>query len=201
MNREFQERMSNTAYQRGMVDMKAAGLNPILAYQKGGASSPSGSQAAMTAPEIKGNPAGEALNSGLSVLRQHLENANLYQQNKKTQADTDLADATANRTRAETAIREANLSPALREKVQADIDRGVYASPVGSTARKLGTHAEEIARTTNPILNSAQKVGDIIKPWKSYGTETTRSGSSWKDKLTGENVYQDSTFVKRWPHH
>lgn len=44
-NREWQEMMSNTQYQRAMADMKKAGLNPILAYSQGGAGVPSGATA------------------------------------------------------------------------------------------------------------------------------------------------------------
>lgn len=43
--REWQERLSNTSYQRAMRDMMQAGLNPILAFQQGGATVPSGSSA------------------------------------------------------------------------------------------------------------------------------------------------------------
>jgi hypothetical protein len=41
----FQREMSNTAYQRQVADLKAAGINPMLSAKLGGASTPMGSQA------------------------------------------------------------------------------------------------------------------------------------------------------------
>lgn len=46
----FQDKQSKTQYQRAMTDMKAAGLNPMLAYQQGGNSASSG--ASFTAQNV-----------------------------------------------------------------------------------------------------------------------------------------------------
>ena len=81
-NREWQEHMSNTAYQGAVADMKEAGLNPILAFQNGGASTPGGS-----AGTISGASMGAPSSSALGVSRASGFVPNSYSSESWSQSD------------------------------------------------------------------------------------------------------------------
>jgi len=155
----FQREMSNTAYQRAMEDMRKAGLNPMLAMDKGGASTPSGAMATVSAPR-KGDIGAGLFNTAKAVVSQGADIQQSHSQTNLNKANAVAAEANADKITAN--AQESRENTRYTQQLQKKAKYETQRSRAEAKASELETEVKEVRKPIDKELAPFDAVMDRV---------------------------------------
>lgn len=205
-NRDWMEKMSNTSYQRGMEDMKSAGLNPMLAFNQGGASTPQNSAATVMAEDAMGKAIQGA---SRDVLPNLIASAQIKNINANTAVATQKAhqeEVIANRMLTET-IGGGDLPPSIQDirwgrerdearQAKADADSAVIEARVN---RALENTKIASGRTAQQIQNHQLGFEEARKLLTQLQIPEARALATWFEAVgAGSPAMKATMSISQW---
>lgn len=196
---DFQERMSSTAHQREVKDLRAAGLNPILSAMNGsGASTPSGGMGSINTPDY-GASIREGVAAAAQLGRTKAETNFINQQAMTEQNKRENFDAQSALMRAEKIGREIenmNLPKKLKAELK-EIASRVTVNLATASARQVEAVAKKMDAETNRMVGkeTAKYTKERARGYKesysdswseSHGAATVRASGSTSNSYSRE---------------
>lgn len=181
INRDWQEQMDATKYQRQTQDMVAAGLNPAMLY--GGTSSPSALSGSAASGGDAGSPSAGMLDSVLNIMFAKQRMKNLKAEERNITEDADLKEANTNLVKQNELLSKANTD--LQNLIK-DFYPKVTNKQLDEIQAKIDALASEVRlNDSNVTLNEAKTALTDMQ------TEIERLNKEWFPKINAAKVGAD----------
>lgn len=171
----FQQDMSNTSYQRAVADMKQAGLNPMLAYSQGGASTPQGATTQVQ----------NALGAGSTTAQQGTQ---LYLNSQQNLADIALKKEQAGAAGSQEDLNRANMNLSLVEAANKSAQLPGHKQFVNQVSSQISLNNAISANNSANTAKTQYEMPEAKAIGRLYAGE---KGVYIKGAERGANVFRD----------